>query len=203
MSESIAELVERFKNGDDKAFNELVRLFEKKVYAHAYQMLGNHTEADEVLQETFVRLVKNITRLKADVTFPSFVFKIATNCCIDIIRKRQRHFVNVDDDEYMQSGRFQLELSRAVPTPEQELADREMLKLINEAIAELPKRQRIAMILHDIEGFTKDEVAKMMSCPQATVRSNLHVARLKIRQKLTSLLDIPILKNGRERTKRK
>jgi len=113
--ENISELVERFKAGDEKAFNELVRLFEKRIYAHAYQMLGNHTEADEVLQETFVRLVKNIARLKTDANFPSFIFKIATNYCIDIIRKRQRKYVVLDDEEAEDSGRYQLELSRSIP----------------------------------------------------------------------------------------
>lgn len=203
MNENISELVERFKNGDEKAFNELVRIFEKKIYAHAYQMLGNHTEADEVLQETFVRLVKNIARLKTDSNLASFVFRIATNCCIDIIRKRQRRFVSVEEDESEDTGRYQLELSRSVPTPEKEHEDREILRLINEAIAELPRRQRATIVLHDVEGYSKEEVARMMDCPQATVRSNLHIARSKVKQKLTSLLNDPMPKNGLKRTRMK
>ena len=192
MIENISELVERFKNGDEKAFNALVRLFEKKIYAHAYQMLGNHTEADEVVQETFVRLVKNIARLKTDSNFPSFVFKIATNYCIDIIRKRQRKYVNVEEDEEEDTGRYQLELSRTVSTPEQEQENKQLLKLINAAIGELPPKQQATIILHDVEGYSKEEIARMMDCPQATVRSNLHIARSKVKQKLAEILDRPI-----------
>lgn len=198
MIENISELVERFKSGDEKAFNELVKLFEKRIYAHAYQMLGNHTEAGEVLQETFVRLVKNISRLKTDANFPSFVFKIATNYCIDIIRKRQRKFVNVDDQEFEESGRFQLELSRSIPTPEDEQENKQLLELINAAIAELPPKQRATIILHDVDGYSKEEIAQMMDCPQATVRSNLHIARSKVKQKLKDVIDSPIDRKKRE-----
>lgn len=199
VNENIPELVERFKSGDEKAFNELIRIFEKRVYAHAYQMLGNHTEAGEILQETFVRLVKNIARLKSDSYFPSFVFKIATNCCIDILRKRQRKYVDVNDEEFQDSGRYQLELSRSIPTPEQEQENKQALELINRAIAQLPRKQRTTIILHDIEGFSKEEIAKMLGCPQATVRSNLFIARLKVKQKIRPLLDGTILKRDKER----
>lgn len=200
--ENISELVERFKAGDEKAFNELVRLFEKRIYAHAYQMLGNHTEADEVLQETFVRLVKNIARLKTDANFPSFIFKIATNYCIDIIRKRQRKYVVLDDEEAEDSGRYQLELSRSIPTPEDEQENKQLLELINTAIAELPPKQRATIVLHDVDGYSKEEIAQMMDCPQATVRSNLHIARSKVKQKLKEILDRPLDPDGRNREER-
>jgi RNA polymerase sigma-70 factor (ECF subfamily) len=199
VNENIPELVERFKAGDEKAFNELVRIFEKRIYSHAYQMLGNHTEAGEILQETFVRLVKNIARLKSDSYFPSFVFKIATNCCIDIIRKRRRKYVDISDEEFQDSGRYQMELSRAVPTPEQEHEDRQALELIKKAIAELPRKQRTTIILHDIEGFSKEEISKMLGCPQATVRSNLFIARSKVKRKIGPLLDGTMLRNDKER----
>jgi RNA polymerase sigma-70 factor (ECF subfamily) len=188
VTDRIAELVERFRGGDEGAFNDLVRLFEKKIYAHAYQMLGNHTEADEVLQETFVRLVKNISRLRADSHFSSFVFRIATNLCIDLIRKRQRKTVNVEEGEFEAAGHYQLELSRSIPTPEEEQENRELLETINSAISELPPKQQATIILHDIEGYSKQEIADMMQCPQATVRSNLHIARSKVKKRLSDLL---------------
>lgn len=201
MIENISELVERFKAGDEVAFNELLRIFEKRIYAHAYQMLGNHTEADEVLQETFVRVVKNISRLKVEANFTSFVFKIATNYCIDIIRKRQRKYVVLEDDEFEDSGRYQLELSRSIQTPEDEQENKQLLELINAAIAELPPKQRATIILHDVDGYSKEEIAQMMDCPQATVRSNLHIARAKVKQRLKAKLDISDEKKKREDTR--
>lgn len=188
VTEKIAELVERFKRGDESAFNELVRLFERRIYAHAYQMLGNHTEADDVLQETFVRLVKNIARLRTDANLPSFIFRIATNLCIDIIRKRQRREVNIDESDVEAARGYQLELSRRISTPEEETERRELMELITAAIAELPPKQQATIVLHDVEGYSKEEVADIMNCPQATVRSNLHIARSKVKRKLIGLL---------------
>lgn len=188
MTGNIAELVERFRHGDEQAFNELVRLFEKKVYAYAYQMVGNHTEADEVLQETFVRLVKNISRLRSDTNFTSFVFRITTNLCIDLLRKRQRRMVNIEESDSEPAGHFHLELSRSIATPEEELERKELLNMINAAIAELPPKQQATIILHDVEGYSKEEISRIMDCPQATVRSNLHIARSKVKKKLTDLL---------------
>ncbi len=188
VTEKIAELVERFKRGDESAFNELVRLFERRIYAHAYQMLGNHTEADDVLQETFVRLVKNIARLRTDANLPSFIFRIATNLCIDIIRKRQRREVNIDESDVEAARGYQLELSRRISTPEEETERRELMELITAAIAELPPKQQATIVLHDVEGYSKEEVAGIMNCPQATVRSNLHIARSKVKRKLIGLL---------------
>ena len=188
MTGNIAELVERFRGGDEQAFNELVRLFEKRVYAYSFQMIGNHTEADEVLQETFVRLVKNISRLRSDTNFTSFVFRIATNLCIDLLRKRQRRMVNIEESDSELSGRLHLELSRTIATPEDELERKELLEMINAAIAELPPKQQATIILHDVEGYSKEEISRIMDCPQATVRSNLHIARSKVKKKLIDLI---------------
>jgi RNA polymerase sigma-70 factor (ECF subfamily) len=188
VTERITELVERFRGGDEEAFNELVRIFERKVYAYAYQMLGNHTEAGEILQETFVRLVKNIARLRSDTNFTSFVFRIATNLCIDQLRRRQRKMVNIEEGDIEATGQFQLEMARSVVTPDEELERKELLSLINGAIAELPPKQQATIILHDIEGYSKEEIATIMDCPQATVRSNLHIARSKVKKKLVDLL---------------
>jgi len=188
VNEKVAELVRRFKAGEEAAFTELVKLYEKKVYSYARRMLGNHSDADEVLQETFIRLVRNIKRLKSDANFTSFVFRIATNLAIDLIRKRQRKTVNVEEGDLEFSGQYQLELAKAIPTPEQLQERKELMKLIRSAIDQLPPRQRTAILLHDVEGFSKEEVAGMMDCPQATVRSNLHLARHKVRKILSGHL---------------
>jgi RNA polymerase sigma-70 factor (ECF subfamily) len=186
--EEIAELVERFKAGDERAFDELLRRYEKRIYAHAYYMLGDHDEADEILQETFVRVIKNLSRLRADANFTSFVFTIATNLCIDAIRRRQKKGVSVHDEEFEQFSRLQLELSRAIKTPEEEQETKEIVALIKKAIADLPPKQRATIVLHDIEGYSKEEISRMMNCPIATVRSNLFIARHKVKSKVSGLM---------------
>jgi len=181
MSEEIKDLVSKFIEGDQSAFTDLVGRYKKKVYSVAYQMLGNQLDADEVTQETFVRIYNRRKQLKNVNYFSSFLMRIATNYAIDLIRKRQKRFVSVEEESEMQSS-ASVELSEKIDRPDQIYEKREILRKIKQTIEQLPPKQRVTVILHDIEGFTKPEVAEILGCPQATVRSNLHIARSKLRK---------------------
>lgn len=186
MKNDVKELVERVAKGDRKAFAELVGRFKKKVYSVAYRMLGNHLDADEVTQETFVRIYERRYELKAVNYISSFIIRIATNYAIDLIRKRQKKFIAVDDLVFLPDA--QVELSKKIMGPDRTLENAEVLSKIREGILKLPPKQRITIVLHDLEGFTKPEIADALSCPQATVRSNLHIARTKLRKWLSKRL---------------
>lgn len=181
MDEDIKDLVNRFIAGDREAFALLVGRYKKRVYSVAYQILGNHLDADEVAQETFVRIYDRRQQLKNVGFFQGFLMRVATNYAIDLIRKRQRQFLNVDDEAEM-SISTSMELSELTERPDQVFERSEVLRKIRLTIEKLPPRQRVTVILHDVEGFTKREVAEILGCPQATVRSNLHIARAKIRK---------------------
>lgn len=181
MSDELKDLVSRFVQGDRAAFTELVGRFKKKVYSVAYQMLGNHLDADEVTQETFVRIYNRRRQLKDVNYFSSFLMRIATNYSIDLIRKRQKRFVSVEEEGQTQTS-TSVELSEKIDRPDQIYEKREILRKIKQTIEQLPPKQRVTVILHDVEGFSKAEVAQILGCPQATVRSNLHIARTKLRK---------------------
>jgi RNA polymerase sigma-70 factor (ECF subfamily) len=186
-SDSIPALVERFVRGDNAAFAELVARFQKKVYFLAYQVLGNHLDADEVLQETFVRVYRKRKEL-ADVTnFTSFVIRVASNYAIDLLRKRKGQATATEDLTDLPTS-VQLDLSRRVRTPGEVLNDKRLLEEIRRALDTLPPRQKLTAILHDVEGYTKPEIAEMLDCPEATVRSNLHIARTKLKKILVRRL---------------
>ncbi|NMC43136.1 MAG: sigma-70 family RNA polymerase sigma factor [candidate division Zixibacteria bacterium] len=187
MSDEVTRLVTLFQKGDRQAFTELVKAFQRKVYALAFKMLLNHVEADEVAQETFVRVYHRIGQLKAPENFESFVYRIATNYAIDLLRRRKGRMVAMPEESEL-PGSVQLMLSMRVADPEKILANKELLSAILQAADELPPRQRMTLILHDVEGLSKDEVAKIMGCPEATVRSNLHIARGKMKKRLGKLL---------------
>jgi RNA polymerase sigma-70 factor (ECF subfamily) len=181
MSDDLKDLVSKFIQGDHAAFTELVGRFKKKVYSVAYQMLGNHLDADEVTQETFVRIYNRRKQLKDVNYFASFLMRIATNYSIDLIRKRQKRYVSVEDESQTQTS-TSVELSEKIDRPDQIYEKREILRKIKQTIEQLPPKQRVTVILHDVEGFSKAEVAQILGCPQATVRSNLHIARTKLRK---------------------
>lgn len=187
MSDEVTRLVTLFQKGDRQAFTELVKAFQRKVYALAFKMLLNHVEADEVVQETFVRVYHRIGQLNAPEHFESFVYRIATNYAIDLLRRRKGRTVAMPEESEL-PGSVQLMLSMRVADPEKILANKELLSAILQAADELPPRQRMTLILHDVEGLSKDEVAKIMGCPEATVRSNLHIARGKMKKRLGKLL---------------
>lgn len=181
MNNAIPELVQKFLDGDNRAFEELVRRFRKKIYSVAYQALGNHLDADEVVQETFVRIYNKRKELKDVRYFTSFIIRIATNYSIDLLRKKKFQSALPDDTTTL-PGKIQIDLAEKVSTPADELDRKEIMEEIEQALAQLPPRQRLTAILHDIEGYTKAEIARSFDCPEATVRSNLHIARNKLKK---------------------
>jgi RNA polymerase sigma-70 factor (ECF subfamily) len=187
MSESIPELVRKFLDGDDDAFAELIRRYRRKIYSVAYQMLGNHLDADEVVQESFVRVYRRREDLKHVTNFTSFLIRVATNYSIDLLRKR-RIAGEVTNDPASLPGDIQIDLSRYVKTPGDLYQNKQLMQEIQRALEQLPPRQKITAILHDVEGYSKAEVAQILECPEATVRSNLHIARTKLKKILKKRL---------------
>lgn len=187
MTATIPELVDRFINGDQEAFPELVRRYRKKIYSLAFQILGNHLDADEVVQETFVRIYKRRKELQSVKYFSTFLLRIATNYAIDLLRKRKGH-TGISNEASSLPGSVQLDLSRRVATPSEHYENKELMEEIRSALEQLPPRQRLTAILHDVEGYSKAEIAQVFNCPEATVRSNLFIARAKLKKILKQRL---------------
>lgn len=184
---SIPDLVKAFIEGDQEAFAELVVRYRRKVYSLAHRILGNHLDADEVVQETFVRIYSRKEDLRDVSHFSSFLMRVATNYAIDILRKRKGHS-GVGEDTSSLPGDIQLHLARQVATPREEFENKQLMEEIRRALDSLPPKQRITAILHDVEGYSKAEIAAIFECPEATVRSNLHIARIKLRKLLKQRL---------------
>ena len=181
MRKTIPELVDSFVQGNESAFAELVARYRRKVYSIAFQVLGNHLDADEVVQETFVRIYKRRKELANVKYFSTFLLRIASNYSIDVLRKRKGHH-KIDDDTSSLPGPIQLDLSRRVATPKEKFENKELMEEIKRALEQLPPRQQLTAVLHDVEGYSKAEIAEALGCPEATVRSNLHIARTKLRK---------------------
>lgn len=187
MENSLAELVKDFLSGDDRAFTELVKRYRQKVYSIAIQILGNHLDADEVVQETFVKLYRKRKDIDEVKYFTGFILRIATNYSIDLLRKRKGHSKLTDDSTSL-PGDIQLSLSQKVETPLDRFENKRLMSEIRKALETLPQKQRLTAILHDIEGYSKSEIAEIFECPEATVRSNLHIARNKLKKILKQRL---------------
>lgn len=185
MSNELTELIARLADDDPEAFAELIRRYKKKIYGIAFRMLGNHLDADEVTQETFVRIYEKRHELESVKYFSSFILRIASNYSIDLLRRKQKKNISVDELAFLPE--VQVELADRIESPDKSLEDAEILQAVKDAIQKLPPRQKMAIILHDIEGYSKIEIADALGCPQATVRSNLHIARTKLKKWLKKM----------------
>ncbi|MCA9733207.1 MAG: sigma-70 family RNA polymerase sigma factor [Deferribacteres bacterium] len=177
-------VIERAQDGDELAYQELYKRYCRVVYTIAYQMIGNHSDTDEVVQETFIRVFKNLHRLRNTKAFTSWLYQIAINLSIDHRKMRtRRRMLPLDDNPEFVSN-YELATTKHVRNPGQVLENKELLGQINNAIEDLPEQQRAVIIMHEVEGMSKKMISEILNCSLVTVRTNLHHARKKLRQNL-------------------
>jgi len=177
--ESLARLIERAAAGDMVAFEEIMKHSEKRVMRMTWRMLGNEADARDAAQEVFLRVYKYLGRFKQDQPFFAWVYQITLNVCRDIVRKRQQYntqFISLDNGNEAASV-----ISDTQADAEETLIRVQERELMLRAIATLPERERAAILLRDIEGFSTDEVAHIMRSSATTVRSQISSARQKIK----------------------
>lgn len=189
-------LVEKFWQTKDSAFfQSLVRRYQGRLFNAAYRILGNTDEAEEVVQETYIRVHQNLARFRKECSFKSWIFKIAHNMCVDVLRtnKRRGGFQllifdpkSTHNEGDCPDGTHSVisQLADNGPSPEQVLEVNEQSKVIEASLSELPEHQRTVVVLHDIEGLSYQEIADIVGTNLGTVRSRLHYGRLKLRQLL-------------------
>lgn len=180
--ERVAGLVEAAAAGDPRAFRDLMEAFQTTFYGVARRYAGSHEDADDVLQDAFVKIYQNLASLSTPEAFFPWARRVLINTALDRIR-RKRTMSGVetaaDDPEIA-------ERESAFDSPERGVERREFYRKLERALNVLPPRQREVVTLHDVEGLSTDEVAERIGVPPATVRSNLFYAREKLRRMLAS-----------------
>jgi RNA polymerase sigma-70 factor (ECF subfamily) len=178
------------KTKDLSFYKTLIRRYQNRVYSAAYRLLGSAEEAEEVVQDTFVKVHQNLDKFRHQASFSSWVFRITHNLCMDIMRTRQRrnafHLISFDPQGSEDDSRsIKLnELPDHMPNPAQQLDSEEQGQIIAASMTKLPDNQRTVLMLHDIEGFSYQEIADITGASIGTVRSRLHYGRLKLRELL-------------------
>ena len=176
------ELVARSKTGDTDSFNQLVRRWERPIFALAYRTLGREEEARDVTQETFLRAFRALGGFKGDAKFSSWLYRIALNLCRDWIRKdRRTPVVAVPDGMEME----QLAAEGGPSETVEDLAARgELSRVVERAMQRLPAEQRHAIILKEYHGLTFQEIADLMKCPLSTVKTRMYQGLSTLRKEL-------------------
>lgn len=183
------ELVERFKNGDQAAFDEMVSRYWDKIYAMVKQLLNNTEDAEEVTQDAFVRAHKGLVNFRGDSTFSTWLYQIATNLARNKYwywwrRKRDR---SVSFDQPLTSdGEFTLTdvIPSAVQDPKEEAINQELVDRIAECMQMLNNKHREILVLRNVQNLSYEEVAAVLNISVGTVKSRIARAREALREKL-------------------
>jgi RNA polymerase sigma-70 factor (ECF subfamily) len=177
------QLIEDFQRGNAKAFEELVKKYQRQVANTIYATLGKRNDVEDLTQEVFIKAYFALKTLKLTTSFSAWIYRVTVNLCIDEIRKKKvRQFLsfeNVPDttDAHSYIGHTVVELERT-----------ELRELIDQAIQQLPTDYRIAVVLRDVEGRSHEEMCDILQVPLGTVKSRIARGREALRKKLQSYL---------------
>ena len=176
-----AALVARARAGDEIAFERIMLATEQRVVSIAWRMLGNRDDARDAAQDVYLRVFKYLARFRAGEDFRGWLYRITINVCHDFARKKgATGFGQFDQIDFVQESAA-LETGRRGTDPESRALHEQQLALIWSALQSLPPKERAALVLRDLEGFSTEEVAQALGSRAVTVRSQVSSARAKIK----------------------
>ncbi len=185
-------LVKRAQANDRAAFNEIVLRYKSKVYNYIFRQVHSAGEAEDLTQETFVRAYVSIRSFQSRASLNTWLFRIATNLCIDHSRRAKTHIQALSLSQENEDG--EEEIQRDIPDstfdPQRSLMNAELGQQVESALRELPEKLRTVVLLYDLEGLAYDEISSIVGCPLGTVKSRLFNARAALREKLSPYLKI-------------
>ena len=172
-------LLEKARHGDQEAFGELVRLYEKKVYALTLRMCKNPDDAAEAAQEAFLAAWQGLKFFRGEASFSTWLYRLASNACVDLLRKEQRH--RAVSGPSLNDADTYIEVADDAATP-QELAERsELREQIEEGLQSLSPEHREVLILRELHQLSYDEIAQTLDLDTGTVKSRISRGRKALR----------------------
>lgn len=182
-------LVNQARAGSDMAFEALVRRYERQIYAFTYYMLGDPDDAFDLTQECFIRAYRNLGRTNPELNFSAWLHRIASNACLDVLRRRKRiRWQSWDGDKherYLESG--------PVDDPERIALSSENSDDVQRVLARMIPRNRLALVLREHEGLSVREIGEVMGLSGSAVKSVLFRGREEFRRIYTELYgDVPL-----------
>lgn len=182
-------LVKRAQNNDIDAFERLIHIYQNKVYALCVHLAGNGTDAQDLAQEAMIRAYKSLGSFRNEADFGTWLHRITVNVWLNFRRKNSgRVTVSLDDPYVDDSGsEMRREVAAAGGDPLLELEDKEFRGLVRAALEDLSGEHRAVLVLREIEGYSYEEVARMLGCSLGTVKSRLSRAREMMRRRMTEM----------------
>jgi RNA polymerase sigma-70 factor (ECF subfamily) len=179
------------QEGREDAYRELIRRYERPVYSLIYRMVRDNETAEDLAQETFIKVLNHIDRYRPEFKFSSWLFKIANNITIDHLRRRQLDTISIEGAPDAVTGESMrataVTVKSAGESPLEELESKELGASIEKAIAKLRPEYRACIILRHVEDYSYDEIAEIVKLPLGTVKTYIHRARQELREYLGDL----------------
>ena len=181
------ELISKFQDGDEYAYEEIVRRYKDPLLNFVFRFVGDLVEAEDIVQDTFYRVYKNKHYYKEVAKFSTWIYTIASNLSKTELRRRRRRKLFSIHDETGSEKEYELpDLSK---NPEHKVNSAITEKIIQKAISNLPSKFRQVIILRDIQEFSYEEIASIIKVPLGTVKSRVNRARLRLQEDLKFILD--------------
>ena len=186
MAEDESDLLARARGGDRSAFGALVRLYQRRVYAAALHVTGNHADAEDVAQETFVRAYRGLASFDGRADFFTWLYRIAINTALNRLRsgRRTRALADAGAAEVAQLGGKPEDLGAPRYAPDEQAALTQEVRTVLEAVAALSPTLRVTLLLATVEGLSHKQIAVVLDVPEGTVAWRVNEARRLLRERL-------------------
>jgi RNA polymerase sigma-70 factor (ECF subfamily) len=186
-----ADLVTLAQQGRDEAFREIIRRYERPVFSLVYRMVRDRESAEDLAQESFIKVLNNIDKYRPEFKLSSWLFKIANNVAIDFLRKKELDTVSIDGSRWATSADEAASTSLDLASDGESALDameaKELGKSIEVAIQGLRPEYRSCILLRHVEGRSYEEIAATLDLPLGTVKTYIHRARHELRESLQHL----------------
>lgn len=188
MEQTDADLVRQTLSGNTSAYNGLVQRYQRQVYNLAYRMLGNAEDAGDLVQDTFLRAYGALSSFRQDASFLTWLYKIASNLCIDQLRSRKAKSTLSLDVE-LEEGREPAADIRS-SGPEEAAVRSSVQDVVQRAVLNLPDKYRAVVVMRHLQDMSVDEIARILDLPTGTVKTHLFRARDMLRGRLRPVLEM-------------
>ena len=182
-------LMLRVGQGERSAFDEIVRRYTRKMVNLAYQITGDRDQAEDIAQETFLRAYKSAARYTEMAKFSTWLYTIAINLCrTELRRRRFRPYSLEEMAEREDEGKLRVDIVDERSKPDGDLERKEISLHVQRAIAAVPAKFRVPLVLRDIQDLSYEEIGAMLKLPEGTVKSRINRARQKVKEILTPIM---------------
>ena len=170
-------------------FEKFILQYEKLIYNLAYRMMGNKQDAEDIFQESILKIYKNMNKCKEKENISSWICTVVHNTCIDELRRKKRRYTESIDSklDFDDGSMMNKQLADNTKTPEEQLVNSELAEDIQKALNRLPADQKSLIVLRDIQGMSYEEISKNLKIPIGTVKSRINRGRERLKEYLMPL----------------